>query len=198
MLDVGCGAGRLGALLKSRGIPEVHGIEQDSVAAEKARGRLDSVVQGDVERLQLTFPEGYFDCIIYADVLEHLRDPLNVLHRHKRCIADGGWVVLSVPNVRFVGVLCPLILRGEWTYQPAGVLDTGHLRFFTRRSIESLIDSAGYTVVRTMYKVPRSRRYAVPDRFTAGVLREFLSVQLLVQARNIGELSPTLSGDQPL
>lgn len=146
VLDVGCAAGRLGAALKARGSTEVIGIEVVPEVAERARARLDQVFVGDAEKLDLPFPAGYFDCIVYGDVLEHLRDPWEVLKRHLRYLSADGSVVASIPNVNHFSVVAAL-LGGAWPYQPAGILDRTHLRFFTLSEIVSMFESAGLMIV---------------------------------------------------
>ena len=71
VLDIGCGAGRLGESLKHRQPAEVVGLERDPQAAERARQRLDQVVVADVEIADLDFPASHFDCIVCGDILEH-------------------------------------------------------------------------------------------------------------------------------
>jgi SAM-dependent methyltransferase len=152
VLEVGCAAGVSGAAIRRRHPAcEVIGVELDAGAAGRAAARLDRVLVGDVERLDLEaagIGAGTLDAILYADVLEHLRDPWALVRRHAALLADGGWVVASLPNVRYCEVLLGL-LRGTWTYADAGVLDRGHLRFFTRHEGERLLADAGLRVVGT-------------------------------------------------
>ncbi|HEV3259212.1 MAG TPA: methyltransferase domain-containing protein [Gemmataceae bacterium] len=145
VLDIGCGAGRLGETLKARQAVEVWGIEAVPEAAQAARTRLDQVQVADVEQVDPAYVQSYFDTVICADVLEHLRDPARLLRHVHRWLAPGGQVVASIPNVRHHTVLRKL-LEGNWTYEPAGLLDRTHLRFFTRREIEKLFYRAGFTV----------------------------------------------------
>jgi 2-polyprenyl-3-methyl-5-hydroxy-6-metoxy-1,4-benzoquinol methylase len=145
VLDVGCGAGRLGEALKARQPAEVVGIELDGAAAGAARARLDEVFVGDAERLDLPFAPGSFDAVVCGDVLEHLREPARLLRRARGWLRPGGLVVASIPNVRHHSVVAGL-LDGNWTYEPAGLLDRTHLRFFTRRTAEQLFRDAGFTV----------------------------------------------------
>ncbi|HZP42304.1 MAG TPA: class I SAM-dependent methyltransferase [Candidatus Binatia bacterium] len=158
VLDVGCGEGALGAAVK-RAHPccEVLGVELSPEAAAVARARLDRVLVGDVERVDVAV-DAALDAIVYGDVLEHCVDPWAVLRRHAALLADGGRVVVSLPNVRHWAVILGL-LRGAWEYQEAGILDRGHLRFFTRREGERLLAQAGLRVrgVRPVYWQP------VPD-----------------------------------
>jgi GT2 family glycosyltransferase/tetratricopeptide (TPR) repeat protein/2-polyprenyl-3-methyl-5-hydroxy-6-metoxy-1,4-benzoquinol methylase len=145
VLDIGCGAGRLGEALKARQGAEVVGIELDRHAAELARGRLDDVLVGDVERLEVDFPPGSFDAIVCGDILEHLREPDRLLRRARGWLGPGGRLVASIPNVRHRSVIRSL-LAGNWTYESAGLLDRDHLRFFTRREIEKLFSRAGFSI----------------------------------------------------
>lgn len=146
VLDVGCGAGGFSATLKARQSAEVHGVELVSQAAELARSHLDKVWNSTIEEALPKLAETYYDCIIVADVLEHLLDPWNVLISLKGKLAVGGKIVCSIPNIQNWGVLSGLI-QGRWDYQNAGILDRTHLRFFTRNSVEELFWNAGLRIV---------------------------------------------------
>jgi GT2 family glycosyltransferase/tetratricopeptide (TPR) repeat protein/2-polyprenyl-3-methyl-5-hydroxy-6-metoxy-1,4-benzoquinol methylase len=143
VLDIGCGAGRVGESIKSRQLVHVSGIELDATAAALARARLDHVFEGNVEQMSLPFGSNEFDVVLCGDVLEHLRDPLSLLRKARGWLAPGGRVVASIPNVRHHSVIRGL-LDGNWTYESAGLLDQDHVRFFTRREIEKLFFRAGF------------------------------------------------------
>lgn len=143
VLDVGCGAGSFGAALKrERGLQEVAGIELVEEAWKKASEVLDRVLPGNIETMDLPFPEGYFDCIVCGDVLEHLVDPVAVLRKLARVLSPAGIIVISIPNVRFFDVL-RMLSGGGWSYMKAGILDETHLRFFTKAALKRLIEDAG-------------------------------------------------------
>lgn len=142
ILDIGCGEGMLGRILLRKGAAEVVGIEADPAVAQRARENLSRVLQGDVESLVLPFDGGYFDCIVLADVLEHLRDPLSTMIKLHRYLSDSGTIVASIPNVRFFEVIRRLA-EGRWEYEEFGILDKTHLRFFTKKEIEVLFSRAG-------------------------------------------------------
>ncbi len=144
ILDIGCGAGRLGEAIKARQAATVTGIELDPAAAVVASQRLDRVFPGDVEQLQLDFAEGSFDAIVCGDVLEHLREPGRLLGRARQWLSPDGCLIASIPNVRHHTIVRSL-LSGNWTYESAGLLDHTHMRFFTRREIEKLFFRAGFT-----------------------------------------------------
>ncbi|GAC1645972.1 MAG: hypothetical protein NVS4B2_35330 [Chloroflexota bacterium] len=185
VLDVGCGAGTLGAALKRRR-PGVHvtGIDMSPALAEEATARLDLVLLGTVEEHLHDLPDNSFDCVIFADVLEHMIDPHRVLLDVRRTLdRDRGVVVASIPNVRHWSVLRELVVRGRWGYAERGLLDSGHLRFFTLASILTMFHWAGYAVEVTgsVDAAPRSIWWA--NRALAGKLRPFIAYQYLLSAR---------------
>lgn len=90
-----------------------------------------------------------FDYIIFADVLEHLHKPLDVLRMATDRLSDNGSVVISVPNVGHNSVLIDL-LKGKFEYRDSGILDNTHLKFFTYDSLRNMIAEAGLTIVKEM------------------------------------------------
>jgi SAM-dependent methyltransferase len=143
VLDVGCGAGALGAEYKRRNPACCYsGIEWDRAAATTAATRLDRVANVDVEADPLPFGPGPFDCIVYGDVLEHLRDPWALLKRHAAALAGHGVVLISMPNAEHWS-FAEQLLRGTWDYEPAGLFDRTHLRWFTAEMTARALAAAG-------------------------------------------------------
>jgi 2-polyprenyl-3-methyl-5-hydroxy-6-metoxy-1,4-benzoquinol methylase len=148
VLDVGCSTGEMGVALKVRG-HHVTGVELDPTLAATARGRLDAVIEGDVEAMagEGRSLGGPYDCVVFADVLEHLRDPWAVLRWGAEHVALGGSIVVSVPNVRHAKTFWALAVRRRWPYDPVGIFDSTHLRFFARRNLPELVEGTGFEVV---------------------------------------------------
>lgn len=142
VLDVGCGAGGFGATLKNRQTVEVHGVELVAEAAQIAKKHLDHVRNKTIEDALPDLPESYYDCIVAADVFEHLIDPWAVLSTLKNKLAPGGKIIASIPNIQNWEVISDL-MQGRWDYHNEGILDRTHLRFFTRKSVEELFWRAG-------------------------------------------------------
>jgi 2-polyprenyl-3-methyl-5-hydroxy-6-metoxy-1,4-benzoquinol methylase len=147
IIDVGCGAGALGRALKAaRPGLEVRGIEPVPSQADKARRVLDDVcVGGADDPLPGHWPAP--DCVIFADVLEHLLDPWQTVRRFRRILGPGGTLVASIPNVAHHSVLGGL-LRHRWDYHTHGILDRTHLRFFTRDTAIELFEQEGFAIRR--------------------------------------------------
>jgi 2-polyprenyl-3-methyl-5-hydroxy-6-metoxy-1,4-benzoquinol methylase len=147
VLEFGCATGYMSEALKTRLGCSVTGVELFAEAAEYARAHCNRVILGDAENLDFNHLLGAdrFDAILFADVLEHLRDPGAVLVRVRPFLADDGAVIASIPNVAHGSVRLAL-LHGEFRYRDVGLLDRTHLRFFTRDSIQDLFEASGYVV----------------------------------------------------
>ena len=142
ILEFGCADGQLGEMVKRRQACHYSGIELDPTAAAAASSRLDTVHEGDA-RLLVCSIAGPFDCIIGGDVLEHLDDPWTFLRDVKRVAAPGAALILSLPNAGHGAILSNL-LHGRFDYTYFGLACAGHLRFFTRRTIEDLLVITGW------------------------------------------------------
>ncbi|NWG73393.1 MAG: glycosyltransferase, partial [Rubrivivax sp.] len=93
------------------------------------------------------FADRQYDVVVCADVLEHLREPERVLRACRRLLRPDGWLLASVPNVAYAGLLVSL-MHGDFDYGREGLLDRTHLRFFTRRSFSRLLQAEGWRVER--------------------------------------------------
>jgi SAM-dependent methyltransferase len=147
VLEFGCATGYMSKALRDRVGATVVGVELNAEAAQLAEEHLDRVLVGDAEELDLEAELGgeRFDAILFADVLEHLRDPAALLRRVRPLIADGGVVIASIPNIAHASVRLAL-LGGSFRYREQGLLDEGHLRFFTREGVQDLFESSGYLI----------------------------------------------------
>lgn len=141
VLEVGCGTGALGAAFKAIRPDVLYvGLEQNQQAAAVATGRLDRVLCADAE--DPTPPLPPLDCLIYGDVLEHLKDPWATLRRQAALLHDEGVLLACVPNVQHWSVLSHL-LQGRWPLADEGLFDRTHLRWFTRDSLRELVAGCG-------------------------------------------------------
>lgn len=173
VLEIGCGSGANLAELKRR-YPDciTTGVELEPRAASIARTRpgVDRLVQADVADVNL--PTAGFDLIVLSHVLEHFARPELVLAQCRSWLHDGGHLLVALPNLRHVLVVGSLLLKGEFRYQDAGILDRTHLRFFTRRSAHRLLTEQGYAVQRVQADI-EGRRSRLLDRLSFGMAQEF-------------------------
>lgn len=146
VLDVGCGPGVVAAALVKRRC-SVWGIEMDPESAEAAREHCEAVVNSDVEVLDFaaSFGSQQFDVVLVLDVLEHLRNPAELLRRLAPLINHGGLIMASIPNITH-GAVRLALLSGQFPYSEKGLLDRDHLRFFDAVTVKELFSVAGYSV----------------------------------------------------
>ena len=149
LLDVGCGGGGIAELLRDARSARVVGVEPDPLRAARARERGIEVHEG-VLSPSLAATLGTFDVLLYADVLEHLVDPLGELEKVAQFLAPDGVLIISVPNVAHWSVRVNL-LRGRFNYAPTGIMDATHLRWFTSRTLLQLLKRAGFTPVQVKH-----------------------------------------------
>jgi 2-polyprenyl-3-methyl-5-hydroxy-6-metoxy-1,4-benzoquinol methylase len=191
VLSLGCGYGLTENILAAEG-SEVWGVEMNPGAAARAAQKLTRVICQDADCAIDFLPRGCFDCLILSDILEHLVDPWASLLLFRRTLAPSGVVVASIPNVRFIGVTGPLILRGSWRYAEEGVLDKTHLRFFGKKEIRDLFESAGFESVRVWPKLRNSPYFATIMNsvqrclYKIPIIEGFLAKQYLVTVRTPG------------
>jgi O-antigen biosynthesis protein len=182
ILDVGCGKGKLGSKLKKqKSNRKVIGIEYNSEIASEARKVLDEVLTGDIEILELPFGQQQFDCIIFGDVLEHLRKPEYVLQRMKRYLKPNGKIICSIPNMRHYTVILRLLRRG-WVYEDSGHFDKTHLRFFSLRSMKEMIENSGFYIIKLLPRIDASKKMKILNRLFLNYLEEFVAFHYLIVA----------------
>ena len=195
ILDVGCSNGALGASLRFA-VPgrQVMGIENDTALFTEAVTRLDQVIQCDLNNFdwETAFPETQFDCIVFADVLEHLLDPPRHLLGAQRRLSRDGAIVISLPNIRHISALYSIFLSGTFPQRDRGIFDRTHLRWFTLKDAKRLVTDAGMRIDDVSYNLRvRDRGDGLLNKVARRLLdpvqdfspiREFLAYQSCIRA----------------
>jgi SAM-dependent methyltransferase len=143
VVDVGCGSGLFGSLLRRPG-RRVVGIEPEWELARQARRMLDLVLPlgGEVGLRVVRRP---VDCIVFADVLEHTVAPQRLLRAGAEMLGSDGRIIVSFPNAAWAPVVRALS-AGRWDLTLAGVQARDHLFFTTARSFAALAGECGLAV----------------------------------------------------
>jgi len=167
ILEFGCGEGAFGAALKERQRCSITGIELDPVAASLAARRLDTVLTGDARDVIYKLKQR-FDWIVGGDILEHIDDPWAFLGDLRHVAEPGGHLLLSLPNIANWAVIDDL-LHGRFDYTYLGILCAGHLRHFTRESIQQMLTISGWELIsiEPQEKVLTKRYHQLADRLDA-------------------------------
>jgi SAM-dependent methyltransferase len=146
LLDVGCGAGSFGGMLKRHREVEIWGVEPEPGRAGVAATRIDHV-RASFYQPGIDLPKGYFDTITFNDSLEHFPDPEAALQLCKTHLAPEGVIVCSLPNFRFIHNLEHILFERDFRYEDDGIRDRTHLRFFTAVSMRRMFETNGFEVV---------------------------------------------------
>lgn len=190
ILDLGCASGRLGSRLRYlKKVDQLIGVEIFKDAADEAARYYDKVYTGDIETMNLEYVE-HFDFVICGDILEHLKSPWEILRQIHTWLKTDGHIVASIPNIRYWRILRDLVFLGRWNYVEAGILDSTHLRFFTRRSFVNALEETGFHVEYLKMKVDGTK-HRLCNQMTFHLFEEFLGSQATVVARK-----RPLSGEQ--
>jgi 2-polyprenyl-3-methyl-5-hydroxy-6-metoxy-1,4-benzoquinol methylase len=198
VMDVGCSTGALGLSLKSaKPDRQVCGIEFDRSFASEAANCLDKVFHADLNQFnwQQALDGRTFDCIIFADVLEHLIEPQLCLKQARQHLRPGGCVVVSLPNVRHLSALRAIYVQGCFPQRDRGIFDKTHLRWFTIADAHRILADCGFNVSlmtlalrwgdlgggrmnRLLNRLPGAVRNWAP-------VREFLTYQMCLRAESV-------------
>ena len=145
VLDVGCGDGSLALMMVEHRNASVIGLEPDKYRASLANENGIHTLQSELNS-SLADEIGKFDVVLFADVLEHLPKSESVLRDAQDFLAPGGFVLLSVPNVAHLSMRINL-LKGNFDYTTVGIMDSTHLRWFTKKTLFNLLETTGYKIL---------------------------------------------------
>jgi 2-polyprenyl-3-methyl-5-hydroxy-6-metoxy-1,4-benzoquinol methylase len=205
ILDLGCSGGLLSARMRALGHTVV-GV--DIIEFPEVADRVDQFIKGDLDDGLPREVEacGPFDVVIAADILEHVRAPELILDQSRNVLAASGKLIASVPNFAHWYVRGRTAL-GLFDYDQRGILDSGHVRFFTRRGLLRMLQAAGYAVVRhqttglpldaltgTDGTLKRAMRMA--DRLAIGIRPTLFGYQFIYQceARPVDDVASSDGG----
>lgn len=154
ILDVGCGAGEVGREIKNKSNAKVYGIDVSSNAVIEAKKVLDAAEVCDIESgsgLPESMRGTKVDGIVISEVLEHLFKPEDLLKQLGK-ISDAS-VVVTVPNLLFWRNRLKIFF-GSFEYTETGLMDRGHIHFFTWNSIQKTVSDGGYKIEETAHHIP--------------------------------------------
>lgn len=146
VIDFGCATGYLAKMLSGKGC-YVTGIEINQEAAKIAEQYCQRVITADLDSISISkiVEDQNFDVVVFGDILEHLRNPRNIIEEVKPILKPGGYIVASIPNIAH-GAIRLALLQGKFEYTKYGILDDTHIKFFTRKTIEELFELSGYFI----------------------------------------------------
>ncbi len=144
VLEIGCGEGGFRSFFGDE--VEYWGVEPNILAASIAKNKLSNVLNGTFDEVEEKLIKRYFDLIVCNDVIEHMADPKKFMQSVRKYMSAEAYILISIPNVRYLTNIYELLIKKDWQYRDAGILDYTHLRFFTKKSLEIFIKNEGYSI----------------------------------------------------
>lgn len=169
VLDVGCFPYHLGAAMELMG-HEVYGISSSHEPIHSKRIKICNI-----ESDRFPFESGFFDLVIFTEVLEHLpQSPTHAIKEMARVTKKGGHILLTTPNIARSINRLKLLLGKSVTYPLSHLLEENgkgsniyhrHNREYTLRELETLVKHAGWKIKEASYFVSYTplRRRVKPD-----------------------------------
>jgi SAM-dependent methyltransferase len=156
LIEIGCSSGAMAAAYRAANPGAYYvGVEIDADYAATAAPHCSETLVGDIEQMDLATVPAFqgAQAWIFGDVLEHLRNPWDVLARIRRILPAGGSVITCIPNAQNWSVQRMLAV-GQFRYADSGLLDRTHLRWFTRITMLEMFVAAGYRVDFAVARMP--------------------------------------------
>lgn len=188
ILEFGCSGGDFGALVKSRKDCVYHGVEPHEPSAREAEKKLDKVFNCSAEDFfQMPGNQpGFYDVVVFNDVLEHLADPYQLLNQVRPLLnQESGAVMASIPNFLYFYNILEILRTSDFKYREAGIMDRTHLRFFTKKSMVRMFEDCGYKIksIQGINTPNKQNKFRLLNTFFFGKLKdwEFIQYALLAQ-----------------
>lgn len=189
LLEIGAGNGAgLIYLLENNIAKNVSGIDITSLDKGFQKDtRIKNFWLGNIENESFGIVENSYDCIICADVLEHLVDPWTTMNQIHSWLKPGGRFILSIPNIREISTLSQICLKGSFKYRKeGGILDKTHLRFFCKKDVKDLVANSGLKIenIYSNFQTVHQKSWRTYfNSISFRLFEEFLTVQHIVLAK---------------
>lgn len=145
VLEFGPSTGRLTRYIKEELKCDIYIVEIDPEAFEISRQYANDGICDDIETYSWKVMASHkvFDYVIFADVLEHLKNPEKVIEEVKSFINKDSKILVSIPNITHNAIVLQL-LNQRFDYQSTGLLDNTHIHFFTKETAAEMFERVGY------------------------------------------------------
>ena len=145
VLDVGCSKGFIAKSLQNNNF-EFYGIEYNKEDAKAAKKYYKDIKIADLDKDGVFYENDFFDVIVMADVIEHLKSN-EIVKKFAQFLKKDGIMIISTGNVANIYVRLKLLF-GNFDYEERGIMDKTHLRFFTLKTFRKLAMDANLKIIK--------------------------------------------------
>lgn len=190
VLEIGAAYGETLFYFKEKGIAkEAVGIELFEDKANLGNyKKIDQFIFGNINEIELSEFNNYFDLVLLPDVLEHIFNPKTTLDKVHGLLKDDGEIVLSMPNIRHYSAFVKIFLKGDFRYEESGIFDYTHVRFYCKKNIKELLESSSFEIQKTEGSIRNFKGKSlakVVNKLTLGLIEPFLSPQYFFMAKKV-------------
>ena len=183
VLEIGTASGYMGEYLIEKKNCEIWGIEPaEELYNDAKQYGYTKLFKISAENL-LTLPEmanEKFDVILLGDVLEHMKNPDEVLAGLKNFLKPTRRCVISLPNIAHYSIRWHLLI-GRFDMQDGGILDRTHLHFFTLKTMCEMVEKSGLKIKKARPAGGAWERFGINKLFGIGRKVLFMWPTLLSQ-----------------
>ena len=187
VLDVGCGSGDLARILQAKG-KVVSGADISQAALDVSKPYLHRSFCFDIQQdaWPIELMEQKFDLVVASEVIEHIFMPADFLEKTKSLVTSGGYLIITTPNFLFWKNRLKMLF-GNFRYEQKGLLDFGHIRFFTLKTAREIFSKAGFTIQQEQHFYPNlyKRRLNFIGRIFPGLFAYQFGFRLILQKNNL-------------
>lgn len=155
VLEIGCGNGGVLYTLR-RNFAELYGMEispaRVKTAVSTLKGTEARIIEASIEE-ELDYEDGFFDLVIWADVIEHVMDLWKAMENIRRITAKNGFLITATPNIAKIKARVSLLFgrfpstaaKNEgFNVREHELFDAGHLHYFTFSMLGKLYLKYGF------------------------------------------------------
>lgn len=140
LFELGCATGFFMDIARMRGW-RVKGVDISSYAVTRAVSRGLDVSVGTLESIN---PEPIYGAVVMQDVIEHVKDPIDIVQRAFKMLTPGGLLVLTTPDA-------DSLWAKAWGKHWHAFVPPQHLFYFSEANLSRLIEAQGFSIVHTAH-----------------------------------------------
>jgi glycosyltransferase involved in cell wall biosynthesis len=190
ILDLGGGLGFIGTQLIKK---QIQAISVNQYITPDIQRYSTQTIKADPDLFDFDSSPEQIDTILMLDIIEHLREPEELLKKiRRRYSGKGPQIILTTGNIAFLPIRLALLF-GQFNYGRHGILDLNHTRLFTFYSLRRTLIQAGYEILEergipapfylALGKTPLADFLMGINRLLSKISRNLFSYQIAVVAR---------------